>query len=133
MCGSVHFQRRPIVLPPPRPFYPVLRRLVATSERRHGCERGSLPPASLSESFSGGSKSRLNRQRAAGSSFFQRSPMKSQRTLEDLKRRGDKAFAETQAAIDTTRRIAARCRELNAELRRARDDDNSTKRTLPEL
>ncbi len=43
-------------------------------------------------------------------------------TLAELKRRGDEAFLEAQAAIDTARQIVRRCKELNADLKRSRDD-----------
>ena len=45
-----------------------------------------------------------------------------QRTLTELKRLGDKAFAEAQDAIDTARQLACECRQLNAELRRSKEE-----------
>lgn len=43
-------------------------------------------------------------------------------TLAELKRRGDEAFLEAQAVIDTARQIVRHCKALNADLKRNRDD-----------
>jgi len=43
--------------------------------------------------------------------------MHKQRTFTELKRIGDEAFAEAQAAIDRARDIVHECRQLNADLR----------------
>jgi hypothetical protein len=44
--------------------------------------------------------------------------MQDQPTLAELKRLGDKAFAEAQATIDKARQIIHNSMELNAEVRR---------------
>ncbi len=48
--------------------------------------------------------------------------MRNRLTLTELKRRGDEAFLDAQAAIDTARQLARDCRELNADLKRTRAD-----------
>ena len=59
--------------------------------------------------------------------------MQPQPTLTELKRRCAEAFTEAHAAIDATRRIAHQCNELNADLRRTRDDYIAQKRRFLKL
>ena len=54
--------------------------------------------------------------------------MRKQPTLTELKCFGAEAFAKAQDAIHTAYQIACDCRELNAELGRARDELNESNR-----
>ena len=56
-----------------------------------------------------------------------------QPTLEELKRKGDKVFAEAQDAIETALRIASEYIELNAQLRHSKDEFNRRHRRSSEL
>ena len=57
--------------------------------------------------------------------------MRNQPTLTELMRRGDEAFLEAQAAIATARRIVRDCKELNADLRRTRNDFERARKSDP--